>query len=63
MDTRTAVTLIQDTSGNVIRIRVGDQEVPVMHAGPVVGPGQMNLVLTIKNVDLRYELVSDSGQL
>lgn len=55
MASKTPVTLIQDETGKVIRVRIADsKEFPVMHAGPAVGIGQMNLVIQIENVTIDY---------
>lgn len=47
-------TLMQNPAGQVVAVRVGEAEIPVMHAGPVVGPGQTNLVMTLANVEIDY---------
>lgn len=47
-------TLVQNPAGQVVAVRIGDAEISVMHAGPVVGPGQTNLVITLANVEIDY---------
>lgn len=47
-------TLVQNPSGQVAAVRIGEAEIPVVHAGPVVGPGQTNLVMTLANVEIDY---------
>ncbi|OHV17759.1 hypothetical protein BK022_03635 [Methylorubrum extorquens] len=54
MAEKTRATLVQNPAGQVVAVRIGDAEIPVMHAGPVVGPGQTNLVMTLANVEFDY---------
>ncbi|ACB80825.1 hypothetical protein Mpop_2668 [Methylorubrum populi BJ001] len=54
MTEKTSITLVQNVGGQVVAVRIGDAEIPVMHAGPVVGPGQTNLVMTLANVEIDY---------
>ncbi|MBA9070704.1 hypothetical protein FHR71_004474 [Methylobacterium sp. RAS18] len=49
--------LVQNPAGQVVAVRIGEAEIPVMHAGPVVGPGQTNLVMTLANVEFNYAQV------
>ncbi|WP_018261877.1 hypothetical protein [Methylobacterium sp. WSM2598] len=51
------VTLVQDATNRVVAVRVGEAEIAVMHAGPAVGAGTMNLALVIENVDIAYAQV------
>lgn len=54
MAKKTRATLVQNSKGQVVAVRLGEAEIPVMHAGPVVGPGQTNLVITLANVEIDY---------
>lgn len=54
MPEKTRVTLVQNPAGQVVAVRIGETEIPVMHAGPAVGPGQTNLVMTLANVEVDY---------
>lgn len=57
MAEETKVTLIQNTAGQTVAVRVNDREaIPVLHAGPLIGPGPMTFTLTIADVDLAYEM-------
>lgn len=54
MAEKTRATLVQNPVGQVVAVRLGEAEIPVMHAGPAVGPGQTNLVMTLANVEIDY---------
>lgn len=54
MAEKTRATLVQNPKGQVVAVRIGEVDIPVMHAGPVVGPGQTNLVMTLANVEIDY---------
>lgn len=53
---RTTVTLIQTATGVVKRVRVGEAEFVVLNAAPMPGVGVMNLIVTLADVDVRFEV-------
>lgn len=61
MSEKTPVTLIQGKDTQVRRVRIGDIELKVQHAGPVMMGGQMAVTMTILDVDVRGE-VEDTEQ-
>jgi hypothetical protein len=54
MAEKTKVTLVQNATNQVVAVRIGDVEIPVVRAGPVIGAGQTDLTLTIGNVEIDY---------
>ncbi|MFE1601642.1 hypothetical protein [Methylobacterium sp. ID0610] len=57
MAEKNPVTLIQNANGQVVAVKMGGgAAVPVMIAGPQFSAGQINLTLTVPNVDFSYEM-------
>ncbi|MFE1598174.1 hypothetical protein [Methylobacterium sp. ID0610] len=56
MAEKTVVTLVQNAAGQTVAVKIGGSEaIPVLLAGPIVAPGQMNCSITIANVEFAYE--------
>jgi hypothetical protein len=49
---KTKVVLVQNAGGTVDRVRIGDTDIPVTHAGPAVVNGTMGVTLMIENADV-----------
>jgi hypothetical protein len=52
---KTKIVLVQGTGGAVDRVRIGETEIAVAHAGPAVVNGTMGVTLMIENVDVSVE--------
>jgi hypothetical protein len=59
---KTKVALITNDAGVVDRIRVGDTEIAVAHAGPAVVNGSMGVTLMIADADISVEKASAAAQ-
>ncbi|WP_046869352.1 hypothetical protein [Microvirga massiliensis] len=59
---KTRVVFIQANGGPVSRIRIGDVEIPVHHAGPTIVDGTIGVALTIKNVEIDAETEKVDGK-
>ncbi|CAO4179397.1 hypothetical protein CLBKND_03405 [Methylorubrum aminovorans] len=52
---KTKVTLIQGNDSQIRRVRIGDMEMAVQHAGPTVADGQMAVTMTVVGIDVDVE--------
>lgn len=59
MSEKTPVTLIQGKDTQIKRVRIGDVELKVQHAGPVMINGQMGVSMTLLDVNIQGEVEPD----